>query len=230
MLQIQFYNILIINNIKIENMKTHLLILLAIFCTIGNLQAQDIRIRNKYRNLSFSQVEMKDDYSSLKSNYGGAFTVGKTFFVHKKPIAGMIRFGIDATWFDINYANYTIESAWEDEEEGGSLDAHQLEIAMQVGPSVTVNPVGKLCIHGYFRYAPSFSALYMDESFMGNYASFFVGGGSVSYGVIGLGIEARYGNCKYKGLFGSDGDEETDGAPIAKTKFSGMRAYLTFRF
>lgn len=33
------------------------------------------------------------DSPKLKSNYGVSFNVGRTFYVHKKPIANMLRFG-----------------------------------------------------------------------------------------------------------------------------------------
>lgn len=92
----------------------------------------------------------------------------------------MIRFGLDATWFDLNYTNYKLEYRWEDnydeEEEPETSNFHQAEIGMQVGPSVTVNPVGKLNVNAYFRFAPSFSALYDDDTLLGNYASYFVTG------------------------------------------------------
>lgn len=213
-------------------------ILLIVLCTIGNVSAQEGRLRKKYINFSFSKLEtMPAGFLALKSNYGAAFTVGRTYFVHKKPLAGMIRFGIDATWFDLNYTNYEIgpvesESPYD---EGGTSNFHQVEIGMQAGPSVMVNPVGKLNVHGYFRYAPSFSGLYNGDAIVGNYATFFVGGAAISYAAIGLGVEARFGNSRYKELIGgeSDGDYEEGEEVISssfKTKFSGVRFYLTFRF
>lgn len=210
------------------------LFILSLLVTL-HVAAQESMTRKKYVNLSFSNLKMKEDgYPSLKSNYGAAFTVGRTFFVHKNPIANMIRFGIDATWFDINYTNYDVEYRYryEQEYESEKSSFHQVEIGMQVGPSITVNPVSKLNVHAYFRYAPSFSGLYNGDTFGGGYASYFVGGGAVSYGVIGLGLESRFGNCKYK-TFGGDEEEEFDsenGSNASKRKFSGMRVYLSFRF
>lgn len=190
-------------------------------------QGTDGCYKKKYRNLSFTTTTMRqDDVPDLKSNYGAAFTVGRTFYLHKNPIAGMLRFGIDATWFDLNYANYKIEhiTYWETNEH----NYHQGEVSMQVGPSVVLNPVSKLNIHAYFRYAPAFSVIYAGDGdgFYGNYATLFVGGGSVSYGMIGLGIESRFGSCNYK-EFGAD---EEEGFSALKTKFGGWRAYITFRF
>lgn len=173
------------------------------------------------------KMEQKDS-PLLKSNYGASFSVGKTFFVHKKPIVNMIYFGIDATWFDMTYTNYKIQDI-----DDGYIDIysdHQIEIGMQVGPSITITPISnlnKFKIHGYFHYAPSFSGLYMDDSFYGNYATFFTGGASVSFGVIGVGIEARFGNCKYKS-FSDDGEEET--LANSKINHKGFRTYISFRF
>ena len=158
-------------------MKKISFILLALLCWSSMVSAQENnnRLRKKYRNLSFVKQEFEPaSYfgmdQTLKSNFGAAFTVGRTFYLHKKPIAGLIRFGLDATWFDLNYTNYKLEYRWEDnydeEEEPETSNFHQAEIGMQVGPSVTVNPVGKLNVNAYFRFAPSFSALYDDDTLL----------------------------------------------------------------
>lgn len=203
-----------------------LLFMLPFLSVTAQVNTKGEKWRKKYVNFSFTNMKMKQDgVSDLKSNYGAAFTVGRTFYLHQKPIASMIRFGVDATWFDLNYANYKIQhiTHWDTDE----YEYHQGEISMQVGPSITVNPVGKLNIHGYFRFAPTFAGLYDNDSFYGNYASLFVGGGSISYGVVGLGIESRFGDCKYK-EFGTD-DEDEDSSKLT-TKLSGWRVYLSFKF
>mgnify|MGYP000535551459 CR=1 FL=1 len=74
----------------------------------------------------------------------------------------MIKFGIDATWFELSYAKYSepdvfaeggsytrayndYSSGYEDYyEEDFDLGIHQIDASMHVGPSVTVNPVGDL--------------------------------------------------------------------------------------
>ena len=182
--------------------------------------------RNKYINISFANSTMKqDNFPKLKSNYGVGFTVGKTFYLHKQPIAKCLRFGIDATWFDINYTNYKIEhiTYWGTDK----YDYHQGDVSMHVGPSLTITPVKDLNIVGYFRYAPTFSSIYANDEFSGSYASMFVGGAALSYRVIGLGIESRFGNCKYNAFcFGEDSENKDK----VKTTFSGFRAYISFRF
>ena len=199
---------------------------------IGNTFAEENRVRKKYINLSFSKNELKhDNFLTLKSNYGIAFTVGRTYFVHKKPILNMIRFGIDATWFDINYTNYKLNFLSTNQySPTETSNYHQADIGMQVGPSITVNPISKLNVQGYFRFAPSFSGIYLDDQFYGNYASFFVSGGTISFGVIGLGIEYHFGNCKYKEMLSSDEDEVAETFINNKTTFKGVRTCLSFRF
>lgn len=179
--------------------------------------------RKKFINLSFTNATIsQDNVQDLKSNYGAAFTVGRTYFLHK-PIGDMLRFGIDATWFDINYSNYEIEhiTYWETDK----YQYHQGEISLHMGPSITFEPVKKLAVHAYFKYAPTFAVLYAGDgdTFYGNYASLWIAGGSVSYGAIGLGIESRFGNTNYKPM-GSSDSENID------SSLSGFRAYLTFKF
>lgn len=213
-------------------MKTFVLLLITGLLALSAAAQEKAKPYPKYRNLNYNieKITLSDD-SKLSSKYGAAFTTGRSYYVHKKPLLGMIRIGIDATWFDLNYANY--EQTWVDDygygEEEEKLTIHKAEIGMQVGPSVTVNPVGKLNAHVYFRYAPTFAALYDEDAFRGNYASFFVTGISVSYGVIGLGIEKRWGDCKYKEFGGGSEDEEYGSSEPFKLKTSGMRVYLSFR-
>ena len=181
--------------------------------------------KHNYISLGFLNSKM-DQYENhdLKSNYGVSFNIGRTFYLHK-PIGKFLRFGIDVTWCDMTYTNYKIKhiTYWGTDK----YQYHQGELSMQIGPSFTIRPIEKFNIHGYFRYAPSFSALYADDTFYGNYATYFVGGASISYGAIGLGIEARFGNCKYK-EFDSDSEEQI--LFMNKTKHNGWKAYLTFRF
>jgi len=179
--------------------------------------------RKKYINLSFTNAKMSQDgIQDLKSNYGVAFTVGRTFYLHK-PIAQILRFGIDATWFDLNYTNYNIEhiTFWGT----NKYQFHQGEISMHVGPSISFEPIKKFAVHAYIQYAPTFAALYTGDSktFYGNYASLWVAGGNISFGVIGLGIESRFGKTDYKPFGGSESEN-------INSSLSGFRAYLSLKF
>ena len=203
-------------------MKRKITLLLISILTVSVCFAQSDD--DRWINLGFINTTMSQDgLPDLKSNYGASFTVGRTFYLHR-PIGGFLRFGIDATWFDINYTNYDIKhiAYWGTEE----YQYHQGEISMHVGPSITLTPVKQFNINGYFRYAPSFSAMYMNDTFYGNYATFFVGGAYISYGVFGIGIEKRFGDCEYKELW----SDSEDAVVPSKISYNGWKAYITFRF
>ena len=156
------------------------------------------------------------------SKFGASFVTGRTFFFHSKPILGMIKFGLDATWVDLNWNNYTSEYMGENGMETASN--HQIEYSLHVGPSVAINPVGKLNINAYFRYAPTFSLRYsggQDIALAGNYATMFVTGGMVSWGIIGIGAEYRFGTCRYKNFIGNS---------VSPADMSGFRAFISLRF
>ena len=209
------------------------ILLIVSMCNILFAQSK-AKLRPHYINLSFSSQELKmGELGNPLSDYGAAFTVGRTYYICKKsPILNMIRFGIDATWIDLNYSNYKFENKYG--YDGGNFEwltenIHQAEIGMQGGQSITITPVKRLSIHGYFRYAPSFSALFDGGDFKGSYGSFFVTGANVSYSVIGVGIEKRWGQANYKSFIDIEGYGSSEKVSD-KLKTSGFRAYLTFRF
>lgn len=182
--------------------------------------------KRKYFNIGFVNTTMEQDgMPKLKSNYGASFTLGKTFYLHKKAVANLMKFGIDATWLDLTYTNYDVRyiTYWDEKK----YQIHETEFAMQVGPSITINPIPKLSILGYFHYAPSYSCYYANEKFGGSYASYWVGGCSVAYDIIGLGIETRFGNGKFDNIL-PIGDSESSGKVSVNT--NGFRAFLIFKF
>ena len=69
------------------------------------------------------------------------FSVGRTFYLHKKPMGKVLKFGIDATWFDLAYTNYDVQhiTYWET----NNFQIHEVEAGMQIGPSLTLNPPKK---------------------------------------------------------------------------------------
>ena len=188
-----------------------------------------------------------DKVEGLKNNGGISLTRGRSYMLHKKPIARLISIGLDASFFDVTYSNYTFDAAKfggslvagdesgdlsetpeipEDvsEEGGENFDFHKMEYSFQIGPSITITPGRDLTIAAYARFAPTFAAYYAESSFGGNYASMFVTGASIAYRKVGFGIEARMGSCKYKCF---SGDLDLSGTKI---KSSGFRAYLQFRW
>lgn len=212
--------------------------------------------RTKYRNIAFVKQSLQEqDGTGEKwhSDYAFALTMGRTYYLHRKPILNIIKFGIDWTYLDINYANYgkiknydfdnndyPLESYPDEQEDDINIGRHQFEYAMQVGPSVTVNPIDHLKVNAYFRYAPSFSGILIDDEFSCNYASFFVTGAAISYKVISVGIESRWGKAKYKNFSIDDFNEEdmdvdnpewNDVISKSKRKFktNSVRFYISFR-
>lgn len=162
---------------------------------------------------------------NLKVIMGHHLLLEKHSTYTKKQWANLMKFGIDATWIDLTYTNYDVKyiTYWDEKK----YQIHEAEFAMQVGPSITINPISKLSILGYFRYAPSYSCYYANEKFGGAYASYWVGGCSVSYDIIGLGIETRFGNGKFDNIL-PIGDSELSGKVPVNT--NGFRAFLTFKF
>ena len=213
-----------------------------------NLNQKIWKDRAKYFNIGYVNQTVTDKTfgGEIKSDFGVSLSSGKTYYLHKKPIVGMIKFGLDWTWLDINYAKSTLEFADGDAGEVSTSGMHQAEIGMQFGPSVTVNPIHHLKVSGYFRFAPSYSALYADETFYHNYVSMWNAGFAVAWKVISVGVEWRWGTAKYGGLtfdeaafdensYG-DGDVTVDdvmdklSAGKSKFKTNSMRVYLSFRF
>ena len=165
-----------------------------------------------------------------------------------KPLAGMIKFGIDWSWMDLNYAQYKVEAYDYDTDELYSEKAHQLEYGMQIGPSVTINPVHHLKVSAYFRVTPSYSMMYLNDEFYHHYATFCNTGFAVAWKVLSVGCEWRWGKASYDGLGlnlddlegdYSDGDFSGD-IPSAddvltdlqdlKLKTKSFRVYFSFRF
>lgn len=208
--------------------------------------------RAKYFNIAYVMQDLKVKNFDYKwdSDLGVALAFGKTFYLHRKPILNMIKFGIDWSYIDINFAKFQDKQNffYGDDDyyypyyDIESVDMYQAEIGTAIGPSVTVNPYNHLKVNAYFRVEPSFSALYADEDFNCSYATFLSVGGAVSYKVISVGVEWRWGTSRFgKDVSGYDGidwdtiDDETydrlyDEAPSMKWKTSSLRFYISFRY
>lgn len=216
--------------------------------------------RAKYFNIYYvnQSITQEDIDGTWKNDFGVALAMGKTFYLHKKPILGMIKFGIDWSYFDLNFAKYTDNWGFfngDAEYYGGGNyyyddytygiepeDIYQAEIGTAIGVSVTVNPYDHIKAAGYFRVVPSYSMLYAAEDFSGSYGTFFLAGGSVAYKAISLGIEARWGKAKYDSMLNLDDLDDIDESMSdddifegnydgsSKWKTGSVRFYISFRF
>lgn len=231
-------------------MKRIVLVFMAVLCGLTAMaQNDEIKTRRpKYVNLGYVMQEVAlESGEILKPKLSVTLNRGRTFYLHRNPIANFLNFGIDATWADVNYSMFDM---------GEAPKMHQAEIGMQVGPSITFTPVKRLQIHIYGRYAPTFALRYDGDVIGGNYASMFVAGGNLSYSFFGVGVEYRKGSTIYKefgggslsGLLGGGDDEEDLPAELFSTRtaadvtgegnslfgsknvLEGLRIYVTFRF
>lgn len=210
--------------------------------------------RSKYFQIGYmNQTLTNQDIPDMKwkSDFGVSLAFGRTFYLHKKPLFNMLKFGLDATWLDISYAKYSQPEGWvepseaieqEYPEEEIDLGVHQVELGLHVGPSITLNPVNHLKISGYFHFIPSGSILIMNDEANSSYVSNFAAGAAIAYKAISLGIESRWGKAKYNSFSGDEsamdtedmeGDFDLDDALTSgKNRMitKSIRFYLTFRF
>ena len=184
-----------------------------------------VRGGKNYVNIGLVTSSIKPGNRSTIRNYNGtAFTIGRTFFLTGYDYTSVVRFGIDATWFDLNYTDYRIRHITEMGQ--NTYKTNQVDFALQAGPSVLINPIGKLCISCYSRLAPSYSLLQSNNKYQTRYVTFIVNGVSLSYGWIGLGIENRYGpnsNTLYPNS--TDGD-----LSLISSEYVGWKSFILFRF
>ena len=79
-------------------------------------EVKEFRGRRGYFNIGYAweKLEAADFPSENESEMAFFLTWGKTFYLHKKPIANMLKIGLDFTWTDITYAKYEVENLVEE--------------------------------------------------------------------------------------------------------------------
>lgn len=209
--------------------------------------------RKKYNRISFNVNHFSTISSSsevpLKFSLG--LDTGRNFWLHKKPIAGMMKFGLDLG-LDLNYMrmdDQTNNSDYEgptgylgaDPVEESSdmaffagLSGHHIGIGLAVGPSVTLNPVSKLRVCGYAHFVPSVSFFAQGMSMNVGFSPMMKYGLEASYGMIGVGVEYNHGLNSYTDMMnyinvkGNGGD--VSDLYVARYYLQSMQIYLSFRF
>lgn len=189
------------------------------------------RKRSDYLNLAFvvQNVETNiDELSELNSEWGASISWGKTFYLHRKPIGRVLKFGLDWTWLDLNGACFE-QDMYSIFDGDYHETLYQLDAGMQFGPSITVNPVDHLKISTYFRVTPTFATVYAveNELFLKNYATYLNAGLSVAWRLLSLGVEYRAGKTLYDDL--GELSELMPGVAIDLNTTS-WRMYFGFRF
>lgn len=190
--------------------------------------------QKRYFKLSYNFSQTQQAGRALeKAKFGFGLTSGQTWLFPKQPVAGMLKFGFDVNYFDIQVAKYhspgsafNIPDDFFNKDEENSFDnlgrwGLQLGI-LGVGPNVSIAPFSSmdngarfLRASLYFHYQPTLGAYLVSED--GDvdaayaYCNIFQLGGQITWKFIGLGIEANWGSGKFKNLiekFGYDDDEE----------------------
>lgn len=213
------------------------------------------KARKKFTQIGYSyNTFSRDNGVELKNDLGIFLYSGRSYYLHK-PIGGKLRIGLDCVWFDINYNNYKVNYQIADDQSSSqtrdidftdkdytyqNTTMHGVDIAMQIGPSVTYSFNNDMQIHTYGRYAPTLSYFYDGDNLQYGFGNYCVIGTNFSWKSIGIGIEGRFGSPKYKNIdeddeANDDTDYIKDGIHLAnnekvKTKYSGFRAYISFRF
>lgn len=191
--------------------------------------------RKKFMNLSYGMQTLTPDFGDeIPGKMSFAYVSGRNIYLHRKPIAGMIKFSIDLG-ADINYAQYgdlsgeyNMSSVMPEDSKGIS-GRHQLDVGLFVGPAISVNPVSDLKVSAYFRAVPAFSGILLDMTEInGAFVPYFTYGAEISWRWIGLGFECRTGSAGgYTNLMGA-----IQGLDCIKTGYSTstMRFYLGLHF
>lgn len=206
--------------------------------------------RKKYINLGYIKQTLSPEFgNAFESKFGASFSSGRNIYLHKKPIANILKFAIDLG-SEINYVQYKdlagdydfsdddfgytdegdndYDIGYDDtDDEDMDIGLHHIDVGLHVGPSISINPVSHLKILAYFRFVPSYSMLILSEEFYQGFTPLFSYGGEISYKVIGIGIEGRSGNAKYTDMLA-----QIEGAESMKIKYhtSALRFYISFRF
>ena len=138
--------------------------MLALLAFAAGVSAQEVP-NHRYINLFYANQKLdfgaygSVEPQTLKSDYSMGIEFGNTYFFNgKRPTLGMLRFGLDFSYADLQYASYKIKGV-DEFDIPIELDGHFVNFGMQVGPSVTVTPLDWLNARVYVHYAPVFRRL-----------------------------------------------------------------------
>ena len=196
--------------------------------------------RRKYWKIGITSPNLeRTDGEEMKWKTNGSFFIqkGRTSYLHSKPIAGMIKFGIDYGFLDFTYSKLELKEVAYSNESGTrasdgfddivsgdpdgdigiseltgiDLGMHKIDYGLHVGPSVSVNPWNKLIATAYFHVMPTASCVIQNDNFSYGFGCMMAAGVSVAYKAISLGVEGVWGKVKYTQTdFSGDEDEDND--------------------
>lgn len=222
------------------------------------LKWQSIWSNNKYTMISYApstDVTVDGAYKE-DAKFSFALTKGNTYYLHSKPIGGILKIGLDLRWFDLQATkyekiDYETSDNWQDSPSFGDEDDDEilemlddigrwdLHIGMGIGPTVTVAPFSMfdnaskhIRLSFYGHYQPSFGINLIsqdgDVESSTAFCNMYNYGGKLVYRRISLGIEKQWGEGKYKQLTIFNDDDEDDNSPIPSIKHK--RKFSSLRF
>lgn len=188
----------------------------------------------------------------MPMKFGVGLSRCRNVWFHKKPIAGMIKFAfdhgvnLDYGMFDTNVGddgyegpsgylgNDSYESSDVEEDlpfDLSEIGMHYLSLGYALGVSVTVNPVAKLRLNGYFHFVPSASVVLSESMLNLGFMPYCKYGAEVSYDWFGVGCEWSSGMSNMTDLMSKLTSEGSD-SEVMKSKFVSnyTRIYVSFRF
>lgn len=185
--------------------------------------------KGRYSRLGFAWAQTVDEIGPVcKSSFAFFATKGATYFIPSRPIAGMLKFGVDVKWFDFQFSKFNspdddlkwsseIDESFSDGDEDyiGFPDLKLSRMSMTlgmfgVGPYVSVAPLtftgnknlAPLRVSAYFHYIPTVGAYaYLNDGDMEAsyaYVNMMDLGVNISWRIVSLGVEGHWGSGKFK--------------------------------
>lgn len=188
----------------------------------------------------------------IPMKFGVGLSRCRNVWFHKKPIAGMIKFSfdhgvnLDYGMFDTKVSNdgyegpsgYLGNESYESSDEVDDMPfdltkigMHYLSLGYALGASVTVNPVAKLRVNGYFHFVPSASLVLSGTMINLGFMPYCKYGAEVSYDWFGIGCEWGSGMSNMTDFMAKLTSEGSD-TEVVKSKYYSnyARIYMSFRF
>lgn len=208
--------------------------------------------KGRYTNLGYAISDFAAiDDSPTRSQWSFFVTKGTAFYFPRHALGGIVKFAIDARWFDIqacklkssDLKEWTSEIDYSSEEDSESdipnIGKYVITAGMGIGPRITVAPLSSLKGFGkylklslYFHYRPSYTLYVASESgeteVSSGFFNMFDFGGCINYRAVSIGVEGNWGNGKMK-AFNFDDDFNTTSEKI-KHKIASTRFYISFIF
>lgn len=205
--------------------------------------------RKKFLKLGYANpsIDRTDgEPMTWKTDFSVFLQSGRTIYFHRKPVGGMLKFGLDVG-MGIDYSKLKLdEAAMEasggyddyeddyDDDMGINLGMHKIEYSLMVGPNVSFNPWNHLIISAYFHARPTASGIIENDNFSYGFGCAMAAGLSVSYKLISVGVEGLWSTIKYKQPSFDEDDEDDEPGLFTtkdfKLKQKAPRFYIAFRF